>query len=270
MTLYTSAQNYALYLPLLNLGFSSSLECLVVRATSGHPNKVLQQLPALPRNLRTLILDQCKALTSLPESLGHCTQLERLVVRQAKTLTALPASIGKCAALRELNLLKCIALPELPVGVRYLPVLEDLILTKCKSLVQLWPAEGPFCNNHRAATQPMKSTPILPRLATLDVQQCKALYCLGMTSLPKTLRVLRCSQCPLLTSIPAYHNHLLLWDIRECPAAAAHSYPVLLQDKPVVGQERTPFGGDNMDNLNKKASTQEEEAFKSIQTETLI
>jgi len=53
-------------------------------------------------------------LTSLPERLGECQQLEELNLGRCCGLTSLPERQGECQQLKELNLDNCSGLTSLP------------------------------------------------------------------------------------------------------------------------------------------------------------
>ena len=64
--------------------------------------------------LRTLKLNGCSSLTSLPERLGECKALQALTLGHCTALASLPERLGECVALQILGLNRCTALTSLP------------------------------------------------------------------------------------------------------------------------------------------------------------
>ena len=181
---------------------------MTITSTSGYQNKLLTHLPCnLGTSLREIVLDKCKSLEALPESIGNLTNLSRLVLREAKALETLPSSLGQCKGLVELNLLKCTRLVSLPTTLARLPRLEDLILMKCKALSSLW--NGGDCEI------------ALPYLGVLDIKHCKSLVSLPtkLTRACPRLHVVWACDCSNLMSMPDdLLPQLSLWDFTGCPS----------------------------------------------------
>ncbi|KAL2920512.1 putative disease resistance protein RGA4 [Bienertia sinuspersici] len=130
------------------------------------------KLITLPENisylssLKSLNLQYCRALKSLPTEMHKLTSLQRLHIWMVLelsdfTVVKLPNSIGKLQHLRYLNLSKNINLESLPNAITRLYNLQTLILRRCSSLREL-PKD--FCK--------------LVKLRHLDLLYCDELICM--------------------------------------------------------------------------------------------
>ena len=66
----------------------------------------------VPRDITELRMP--RSITSLPEWVVECTELQRLSLHDCRGLTALPDTIGQLSALQEINLEGCNGLASMP------------------------------------------------------------------------------------------------------------------------------------------------------------
>ena len=76
-------------------------------------------------------------LTSLPESVGECTALQKLDLSGCSNLVSLPKRMGECTGLRTLFLSSCSGLVSLPERLGECTGLQTLWLDGCSGLVSL-------------------------------------------------------------------------------------------------------------------------------------
>ncbi|KAG0575948.1 hypothetical protein KC19_5G042800 [Ceratodon purpureus] len=113
-----------------------NLQRLVLKNCRG-----LEELPqnidhSLPR-LRTMEMENCSLIKTLPESLGQLKYLEQLILSGCENLTTLPNSIGNLTKLEKLMLNDCIRLKFLPLELGKLSNLLELNLSNCNNLHEL-------------------------------------------------------------------------------------------------------------------------------------
>ena len=104
-------------------GKEELLTCLEASEEEGRLVKVRirnRKLTSLPESvgectaLQRLDLGGCSGLVSLPERLGECTGLQTLWLHGCSGLVSLPERLGECTGLQELNLGACSGLVSLP------------------------------------------------------------------------------------------------------------------------------------------------------------
>ncbi|CAH1435643.1 unnamed protein product [Lactuca virosa] len=105
-----------------DLGYLEALEILILKGTRV---KHLPDSICKLKHLKTLLLEDCKALMKLPEDLGLLQSLQKLSLSHCR-IRDVPSSICKLKSLRKLYLLKCDQLEELPEKLGHLECLEEL------------------------------------------------------------------------------------------------------------------------------------------------
>ena len=183
----------------------------------------LQELPPiLPTSLVELDIRQCAALSSIPDSIGACSQLSSLVMLGC-TLISLPESLGECIALHTLNASGMKSLAALPDNVHWRS-LEVLQLSECGELTRLPASLGECVALKKIECYWCKSLRELPPsigncglLVSLDLRQCSAL-----SSLPASIRECESLQevdvykCAALKAIPMMGEAVVSIDAYGC------------------------------------------------------
>ena len=210
--------------PSLQISKLQQLQYLVLHCSSVHdcsPFKLLRYLEiydetmtSLPESigdcsqLAHLDLSKCQALTALPERIGECRQLAHLDLEGCEALAALPGRIGDCRQLAHLDLTSCWSLPALPERIGDCRQLAHLDLSSCEALTLL-PERICDCR----------------QLAHLDFSGCRTL-----TALPasigecRQLAHLALSGLKALTALPASIGEcrqLAHLDLNGCQALTA-------------------------------------------------
>lgn len=192
-----------------------SLKRLLLGSYNSSGNKVLKSLPDSIGNLfslEELILDKCKSLSGLPNTICKLQlNLWNIQMRECKAMTELPLDIGSCRALRQLSLPKCVSLTTLPDSIGNLSNLEDLILTKCKLLADIPESIGRCIALSLLDLRNCKKLVHLPAtmgqlqmLRSLDLSSCKTLKELPESfGRLKNLKDIDVSNCLVLADIPA-------------------------------------------------------------------
>jgi hypothetical protein len=139
--------------------------------------------------LKKLDLRGCRALKTLPDSLGKLTGLTQLNLEECRALTTVPESVGNLKVLTELELGGCRVLTALPDSLGKLTGLIRLSLRKCESLEALPDSLG-----------------ALTRLTELDIEACGALA----GPLPGSLRALVMYDLVLMRKVESMRQHLPL------------------------------------------------------------
>ncbi|KAG5227346.1 disease resistance protein [Salix suchowensis] len=109
-----------------------SLEIFGLRDLQSLSNKVFDNLSAL----KSLWIDGCYALESLPESIQHLTSLQSLSITDCKELASLPNQIGYLTSLPSLVIRDCPNLGSLPDGLQNLSNLRRLMINNCPYLTE--------------------------------------------------------------------------------------------------------------------------------------
>jgi hypothetical protein len=161
--------------------------------------------------LRTLHLDHCAGLASLPESVEALTRLTSLHLSGCRALASLPESVGALTGLTSLDLSWCEALESLPESVVQLTGLTSLDLSSCRALRSLPDSVGKLTGltslellQCKALTSLPESVGQLTGLTSLGLRWCEA-----VTSLPESvgkltgLTSLELLECKALTSLPS-------------------------------------------------------------------
>ncbi|XP_042490575.1 disease resistance protein RUN1-like [Macadamia integrifolia] len=132
-------------------------------------------------NLEKLILNGCKSLVEVHESIGSLKKLVNLDLGNCNILKNLPSGISALASLETLDISHCSTLSKLPTGVSFCSKLETLSVSNCPRL---------------------KSLPLLPSsLRSLYASSCSMLKRLPTLSNLKHLMMLDLSCCEKLTEI---------------------------------------------------------------------
>ncbi|CAM6029752.1 unnamed protein product [Sphagnum balticum] len=158
-------------------------------------NKKLMQiwpndLEITHKELRTLILSNCKALQELPKDLGKLFKLNELNLAFCSSLKALPDSISQLKELKHLDLSKCSQLGCLPDSIVHLSQLKTFKLWGC----------------HKLENLPMEFGK-LQSLEELNLSGCSQLRCLP-DSIVHFLEELDLSYCSQLRWLPDSIVHL--------------------------------------------------------------
>ncbi|XP_021672666.2 putative disease resistance protein RGA4 isoform X2 [Hevea brasiliensis] len=178
-------------------------------------------------NLKSIHIELCDKLVSLPWGLSNLTCLEFLGIWGCPLLTSLPEIQG-LISLRELSILNCMALSSL-AGVQHLTALEKLNVEGCPDLVHL-PEEGTQ-NLNALRSLRMSHCPNFTSLPVglQYITTLKDLHILDFPSLQtlpewienfKSLRELSIWNCPNITSLPNAMQHLTSLEylsIWQCP-----------------------------------------------------
>jgi Leucine-rich repeat (LRR) protein len=184
--------------------------------------------------LRTLELNDCPKIDSLPTSIGQCKSLQNLIIR-LRQIKSIPNSISQlenirllnfsgCKELKKLpddavgsfksikciNLSECSGLEEIPISIGNHKILDSLDLSCCKSLRSLPDSVGNLQNLQVLNLKKCRSIVALPssisnlvNLETLNVHGCQNLGELpgGLGELVR-LQSLDLSCCKSLRSLP--------------------------------------------------------------------
>ena len=168
-----------------------------------HSKDVMTRIPEslFPRLtvLTKLVLGDCRALKSLPDSLGELQALTTLELWSCESLTALPASLGKLQALTKLGLSHCKSLTALPDSLGQLGALITLDLNGCG-------------DSYLGKSSGLQALPLsvgqLQKLTDLDLS-----FCSNLKALPESLGKLRALKklnlrcCPI-TMLPKSFGQL--------------------------------------------------------------
>lgn len=165
--------------------------------------------------LQTLILDDCKELRELPDSINGSKDLRNLHLEKCSSLESLPETIGDLSKLEVLRLRGCTKLKHLPEALGSLTNLWSLYLTDCTNLVSIPESIGNCrnlsnlslgrCYNLEAIPE---STGKLCNLRTFESPSCDKIS--HFPELMKDLFVLKTLKvgCGSLTTLPSFISHL--------------------------------------------------------------
>ncbi|CAK9880608.1 unnamed protein product, partial [Sphagnum jensenii] len=144
------------------------------------------------KDLRTLILSNCKALKELPKDIGKLLKLNDLNLAFCWSLKALPNSMFQLKQLKHLDLHFCFKLGCLPDSIVNLSQLKTFRLSQCHKLKNLPVEFGK-----------------LQSLVELDLSHCRQLGCLpdSVVNLSQ-LKTFRLSGCFNLKNLPVEFGKL--------------------------------------------------------------
>ncbi|XXG50977.1 hypothetical protein AAC387_Pa02g4855 [Persea americana] len=161
-------------------------------------------------SLVTVVLEECKRLSSLPEGLGQLKALQTLYIRDCERLSSLPEGLGQLKALQTLDIRDCERLSSLPEGLGQLKALQTLDIKNCERLSSLPEGLGQLkalqtlhiWNCERLSSLP-EGLGQLKALQTLHIWNCERLSSLpeGLGQL-KALQTLYIGNCERLSSLP--------------------------------------------------------------------
>ncbi|CAM6072457.1 unnamed protein product, partial [Sphagnum tenellum] len=144
------------------------------------------------KDLRTLILSNCKALKELPKDIGKLLKLNELNLTLCSNLKALPDSISQLKELRHLNLSSCTDLRYLPDSIMHLSQLKTLQLAECHKLEKLSVEFRKFQS-----------------LLEFDLSGCSQLECLPDSIVHLSqLKTFRLAKCHKLEKLPVEFGKL--------------------------------------------------------------
>eukprot|EP01018_Ginkgo_biloba_P008218 Gb_33268 [translate_table: standard] len=161
------------------------------------------------KGLKHLDLSNCESLLQLPDSITRLCSLEGLFLSNCHGIKELPTSIGELKALRKIRLDGMSAIKELPRSFRWLSCLEKLNLKGCHRLKSLPSSIGELnclrdLNIHGCSS--LRSLPPsiyeLECLRHLDMTACKNIYLGEELGNLVCLEKLILSDCPTLSSVP--------------------------------------------------------------------
>ncbi|KAG0564197.1 hypothetical protein KC19_8G091300 [Ceratodon purpureus] len=112
---------------LISLDFSYSTKVADLWANS---NPALEGCP----NLLNLYMKGCTSITTLPDSIGQLSRLQKLDLYRCQNLQKLPSTIGQLTQLELLHLQKCKSLESLPDSITALSRMQRLFLDTCTSM----------------------------------------------------------------------------------------------------------------------------------------
>ncbi|PPR90060.1 hypothetical protein GOBAR_AA30628 [Gossypium barbadense] len=134
------------------------------------------------RSLRSLSIEMCSNLKSLPTELQFLTALEHLTIMYCPNLASLPDSFQHLSSLKSVSILNCPELNCLPDGLQYVSSMQNLEIRSCPDLLALpeWIAELPSlrslalsdCHNLSSLPSGLQSVGSLQHLSILE---CPAL-----------------------------------------------------------------------------------------------
>eukprot|EP00054_Salpingoeca_dolichothecata_P035193 m.4759 g.4759 ORF g.4759 m.4759 type:complete len:947 (-) comp5166_c0_seq1:53-2893(-) len=173
----------------------------------------IQLLPdsLLPKGLVFLSFQMCSGLQQIPESIGHCCNLQILNLMGCSSLNCLPSNINALEDLSRLNLSWCSALEEAAFSNFGLKSLTHLNLAGCFPGVKEVPAF--ILTLHQTTTLNISwwfdlSTLPLELFSLLRLQTLELTFLVGLISLPEcvgslsSLQILSLEKCDNLTSLP--------------------------------------------------------------------
>ncbi|CAK9194562.1 unnamed protein product [Sphagnum troendelagicum] len=177
-------------------------------------NKELMQIwpndhEIIYRDLRTLILSSCKALTELPKDIGKLLKLIELDLTFCSSLKALPDSMSQLKELKHLNLSGCVQLRSFPNSIVHMSQLNTFQLSKCYKLKNL-PAEFGRLQSltfRLRICQKLENLPMelgkLQSLVKLDLSSCSELGSLPDSIVDLSqLQTIRLNGCHKLENLP--------------------------------------------------------------------
>ncbi|XP_042491902.1 disease resistance protein L6-like isoform X2 [Macadamia integrifolia] len=161
--------------------------------------------------LEVLILENCKNLVGIDESINYLERLVILNIRGCSKLRDLPYSIWGLASLRNLNIHQCEGLDKLPDSIGFLKNLVTFDASFCYikdggipdalwwlSFLEILRIGG---NNFHCLPVTVSS---LSLLHTLDLRFCYRLQ--SLPELPSSLKILNVTRCRSLKSLPRLSN----------------------------------------------------------------
>ncbi len=205
-------------------------------------------------SLRSLIVQDCTALTSLPESLGSAPNLEDLMVWHNPNLVVLPESLGSAPNLLRLRISNN-GIVSVPESLGYAPKLEGLDISENPNLTLLPESLGLapslkafmvwYNPNLTALPESLGNAPSLVEVVARNNNLTSVPESLGFAPNLKTL-VIR--ENPRLASLPeslGQNQALRMIDARSCaithfPRALFNCHPdteILLSHNPFSDQE---------------------------------
>jgi|GEM_PF-2826448 len=156
------------------------------------------------------------AITTLPDSIGNLTNLKWLDLSSLQ-ITTLPNSIGNLIHLEYLNLMECESLTTLPNTIGELTNLERLDLS-CSAITTLPDSIGNLTNLKWLNLSRSQITTLPDWIGNLiNLEQLNLLNCESLTTLPdsignlKRLFDLRLEGCEALMSVPETIGNLMNW-----------------------------------------------------------
>ncbi|CAL8074277.1 unnamed protein product [Prunus armeniaca] len=154
--------------------------------------------------LRTLKIEDCEKLSSLPTRLEYCISLEELSIQRCPNLTSRLSLVG-CTSLLYLRIEECNELTSILSGLQSCTSLSSLYISDCQNLRHL-PADGrqtlvSLYQLTIARCPNLEAIPNLDNLTSLD--NLTIMGCDGLTSLPTGLP--SCKSLEELT-IESCHN----------------------------------------------------------------
>uniref|UniRef100_A0A2K1R652 R13L1/DRL21-like LRR repeat region domain-containing protein n=1 Tax=Populus trichocarpa TaxID=3694 RepID=A0A2K1R652_POPTR len=88
-------------------------------------------------SLRSLSIENCHSLGSLPSRMQHATALERLTIMYCSNLVSLPNGLQHLSALKSPSILSCTGLASLPEGLQFITTLQNLEIHDCTEVMEL-------------------------------------------------------------------------------------------------------------------------------------